>query len=213
MDIINHAQKFNGKKINKVQELVKDMYERSNDHSLKEELAIIYAYFLPKTKISKSNPLSWLYGAVEKNPARPHLQKVYFNSERREYVASDGHVMLVMPAEVMTSIKEPSKSCYIEKTGETSVITKAYAQYERVIPSNQTRKIWQVLPEELKEDGKLLLIGRDGVWVNHKNYKLALSCPSEVAGVSQEADGSPIRIDFKNGCIALIMPVRQTTKE
>ena len=212
MDIINHAQKFNGKKINKVQSLVKDMYDRSNDHSLKEELAIIYAYFLPKTKISKSDPLKWLYGAVDKNADRPYLQKVYFNAERREYVATNGHIMLIMPAEVMASIKEPNKSCYIEKTGETSIVTQAYVYYERVIPSKKTRKIWQELPADLKEDGKLLLIGRDGVWVNHKYYKLALSCPSEVAGVSQEIINlarSPIRIDFKNGCMALIMPVAQ----
>ena len=210
MDIVNHAQKFNGKKINQIQKLLKDMYERSNDHSSKEELAIIYAYFLPRTKISKSDPLKWLYGAVEKDADRPYLQKVYFNSERREYVATNGHIMLIMPAKVMTSeIDMPNKSCYIEKTGETSIVTQAYAQYDRVIPSKKTRKIWQELPADLKEDGKLLLIGRDGVWVNHKHYKLALSCPSEVVDISQETDGSPIRIDFKNGCMALIMPVAQ----
>lgn len=213
MNIINHAQKFNGKKINQIQDLIKDMYDRNNDDSLKEELAIIYAYFLPKTKISKSNPLSWLYGAVEKGGNRPHLEKVYFNAERREYVASNGHVMFIMPAEVMTSIQEPSESCYIEKTGEKSIVTQAYAQYERVIPSDLTRKIWQELPEDLKEDGKMHIIGRDGVWVNHKNYKQALSCPSEVVDISQETDRGPIRIDFKNGCMTLIMPYHYVEQE
>lgn len=144
--------------------------ENLDEH--RENLAKLYAYFMPTLPKKAKTPFQWLAQAAAKNDAREYLRFVYVNGD--EAVATDGYRLHLLRHTGWTP------GWYNPSTGDgaTPPETDRYPDYGRIIPKgNEHRALcdgWTEWPQKEVGPKSVAVQVAEGHWVNREYLAQAL---------------------------------------
>lgn len=163
--------------------------------------------------------ISWLLKAISKDPKMPHLHATYFDSEKKQLVATDGHRLHVLKNidwDCLQNIK--TGSIEFAKSGKSYLFTEVcygpFPNYQRIIPED-CQKYAHVFAigknnwSEISSNYFKVLKGLNAP-LNFKYFKDVLSCVDAEFNVSinGNSDGGPIKFESES-LLAVLMPMRQ----
>lgn len=191
-----------------------------------EQLAVLYAHFQPTNTAKPKNTASWLNTAVGgKNEVRGFLKYTY--TKDGKLTGCDGHRLHQAP----TTLDDG----YYDKSGNKIDDQGTYPDINRVIPDTSglhpltptllaalQAKDYSGLDHKLAGKHPITFLRNElnsddaskrtaPLAVNTKYLKAALANPSPLVSVlsgSATDSRTSIRLDFKDGSLAVIMPIR-----
>ncbi len=184
-------------------QIVRELAEKPVDP---ESLAKLYAFFMPPLP-AKAKGFKWVARAMGQNDVRYYLN--YVHSEGSRVVATDGHRLHLMPGDLPAG--------YYDKAETQCNVAANYPDIDRVIPPRHQAEEKYNLHEILH---KLPVVEVGGVKVKthayvlpdgshvNKRYLDQAVAKDEPAILRLYEDGRPARIDFEDGRLAVIMPMR-----
>lgn len=108
------------------QAILRKLYEDHPEHG--QEIAQLYAYFMPQQPKNPKSPFQWVARAVDPKDDREYLQAVYASGE--EIVGTDGHRLHAYP--------DPRPAGHYHHVTEEPVeLRGTYPDYKRVIPKHE----------------------------------------------------------------------------
>jgi len=165
-----------------------------------DDLARLYAYFLPKPPARAKTPMQWVAKAVAgKSDVRVCLQHMYSNGEY--LVASDGHRL--------HGITTTLPAGYYDIAGNQITISDEYPDWCRILPEESCNigTTIETLATERVADYVVVNLIED-IWVNLR-YLQAIANGAPTVTVTAYADThQPVRVAGPfPGSFAVIMPV------
>jgi len=182
---------------NRAFEIVLELIELSGAPT-GEQLAELYSFFLPGIPKKPKTAEQWVAKARAKNDVRAYLNYVYSDGNR--LMASDGSRLHICATKldagfyddalspISLDARFPDVDRIIPKNDGTSVSVEAFAA--------GFNTMWR-LPVYLMPSGDSI-----------SKKLLDEAVHGEVVSVLQKGTGSPVRLDFKDFRIAVLMPLR-----
>lgn len=168
-----------------------------------KQLALLRAYFMPSTPAKPKTSFDWVKKAIAVNDVRHYLNHLNATGER--ICGTDGHRVHVTPSDLPAG--------YYDKSGAAIDESSRYPDIDRVIPNNPNYKSIDLSDPsvfEVGQSGKLdyIQLSADPSYCVRREYLLdALSNPSPVIDAAY-LEGCPLRINYDDGSMAVIMPMR-----
>jgi len=161
-------------------------------------LANLYSFFIPNTPKVKTD-FQWVHTAISTEATRYYLNYVYVADG--EMVATDGHRLHLAKTEL--------ENGFYDKAGNKVEVDATFPDYHRVIPEPAKPYSWVAAHCEVREigDNGLAYILTNGAGVNKKYWDIA-SQGADVVDFDMADEATPLRMDFENGRLAVVMPMR-----
>lgn len=175
-----------------IQHLIQTMYEETEDH----RLAQLYKYFMPAMPKKPKNVFQWVALAVSTDKTRPYLHKVYSDGEN--IVATNGHILHLAP-----DGRPEGFYCPITEEHLPDYCGAFPNKYKEVIPEKTDTYILKKELVTLPDSRGVAYKSTVGGFVYDKkplDKCLSYGEPESYSG------GKPMRMDFKDDRVALIMP-------
>lgn len=200
------AFKYRGK-INKseAETLVAALGERHPES--REELAMLLAYFMPKSPRGKTVD-AWVGAAASKKDIRRYLQ--YVCATGFEIVATDGHVLHKAPNFLPRGLYDPVSMVKVWDLYEDCAQVPEghpgkFPEYPRIIPKRDTRLITELQTEVLTKGRMSIKQGAHEAFFMPEQFELAaLHCTR--AGIAGPND--PMLLEGDAGQVAVVSPLR-----
>lgn len=166
----------------------------------------------------KFEQLSWLLKAISKDKKRPHLMTVYFDSEKKQLAATDGHRLHVLKNIDWPCFQDlKSGSIEFAKSGKSFLFTEVcygeFPNYERIIPVDCIEGM-RIIPvnknclSEISGNFFKILKGLNNP-LNFKYFKDATAIDDIEFVVSfSKIDGGAMKMESES-LLAVLMPMRQ----
>lgn len=108
----------------KVQQLLADLYAKSDDELLQNKLAGAYAHFMPALPKKAKTSFEWVCKARSKRAARYYINNAYSDGEY--LVATDGHRLHYIPTEL--------EEGYYDQNGDKIEVDATFPIWRRISP-------------------------------------------------------------------------------
>lgn len=167
------------------------------------QLGILYAFFLPPVGAVAKTPEQWIHKAVAGKDVRGYLNWAY--SDGKRLIGTDGRRLHVVQGEWPVGYYDKAMNPVDDKG--------RYPDIDRVIPSSKAPRhdmpVGDLNAAPIIEGKPALRVEViPGTWVN-RGYWLDATRGQNVDCLRREdGEGSTVRIDYADGRVAVIMPVR-----
>ena len=167
------------------------------------QLAMLRAYFMPATPAKPKTAFDWAAKAIAVKDIRHYLN--HLNATGEQIRGTDGHRLHIAPSTLPAG--------YYDKSGAAIDESSRYPDIDRVIPTDPNYKsidLSDLSVFEVGQSGKVeyIQLSADPSYCVSRKYLLdALSNPSPVINAAY-LEGCPLRINYDDGSMAVIMPMR-----
>jgi hypothetical protein len=170
-------------------------------------------FFIPPVPSRAKTALDWVKRHTGQKDVRHYLN--YFYVSGNDIVSTNGHYLAYTP-----NVFDIDDGFYNPKTGLKEDIQARYPDYNRVIPkldgnyvdlSHCVSKVCATKSTKLSKFIRVFELPDGTLYaVNTEYYDSIISHPSGLVSMVTKGTGEAIRLDFKDGSVGVLMPMRVT---
>lgn len=200
MNIYTQAFESRKPKKNEIRDLLVELYESTENDTIRARLAEAYRYFTPTVAAKPKTRWDWVSLAISNDQTRPHLHNVWCDGEYA--VAIDGHRLHMTPCNFA-----PGYYTVDGKRMDGLEDQWTFPDYKRVIPDN-THAPLVIDTARVEKKGEIYhykITDNFGINKRYHDQSVGLCAPT---GVAWDGDVGPVRFDFADGSVAVVMGIR-----